>query len=235
MSEMPKRMLVVEDDAALLRGLSDNFRDAGFHVATAADGREGLSKVLDQTPDIVLLDVMLPLLNGYELCQRVRDAKLDLPIIMLTAKGQEEEIVRGLELGADDYVTKPFGIRELKARVKRLLKQREMVEPDLVHLGDLVLDRAAHVLRRDGQEVPLTTKEYRLLDFFVANSYRALTRSEIMNEVWGRSIIVSGRSVDRCVATLRSKIESVPAQPRFIRTIRDVGYRFEMVEREGPP
>lgn len=228
MSETQKRILIIEDDATLLRGLSDNFRDAGFLVATATDGREGLSKVLDDPPDVVLLDVMLPLLNGYELCQRVRNEKLDLPIIMLTAKGQEEDVVRGLELGADDYVTKPFGIRELKARVQRLLKQRAQVIPDLVQLGDLVLDRAAHVLMRDGQEVPLTTKEYRLLDFFVAHAHRALTRGEIMNEVWGRSIIVSGRSVDRCVATLRSKIESVPGRPRFIRTIRDVGYRFEM-------
>ena len=125
-------------------------------------------------------------------------------------------------------MTKPFGIRELKARVQRLLKQRAQVIPDLVQLGDFVLDRVAHVLMSDGQEISLTTKEYRLLDFFVAHAHRALTRSEIMNEVWGRSIIVSGRSVDRCVATLRSKIESVPGQPRFIRTIRDVGYRFEM-------
>ena len=228
MSESPKRILIVEDDAALLRGLSDNFRDAGFLVATATDGREGLSRVFDNPPDVVLLDVMLPLLNGFELCQRVRNEKLDLPIIMLTAKGQEEDVVRGLELGADDYVTKPFGIRELKARVQRLLKSRAQVVLDLVQLGDLVLDRAAHILTHDGQEIALTTKEYRLLDFFITHAHRALTRSEIMNEVWGRSIIVSGRSVDRCVATLRSKIESVPARPRFIRTIRDIDYRFEM-------
>lgn len=228
MNNDSKRMLIVEDDATLLRGLSDNFRDDGFAVTTAADGRDGLAKVLDDPPDIVLLDVMLPLLNGYELCQRVRDAKLDLPIIMLTAKGQEEEIVRGLELGADDYVTKPFGIRELKARVHRLLKQRTEEPQERIELGDAILDRVAHTLTRDGEQIPLTTKEYRLLDFFIAQTHRALTRSEIMNEVWGRSIIVSGRSVDRCVATLRSKIEPVPSQPRFIHTIRDVGYRFEM-------
>ena len=228
MNNDPKRILIIEDDATLLRGLSDNFQDDGFVVATAAEGRDGLTKVLNDPPDIVLLDVMLPLLNGYELCQRVRNAKLDLPIIMLTAKGQEEEIVRGLELGADDYVTKPFGIRELKARVHRLLKQRTDEAPHRVELGDLVLDRQAHTLTRDGAEIPLTTKEYRLLDFFVAKAHRALTRSEIMNQVWGRSMVVSGRSVDRCVATLRSKIEPVPGQPQFIHTIRDVGYRFEL-------
>ncbi len=228
MNDEPKRILIIEDDATLLRGLSDNFRDEGFAVATATDGRDGLTKVLDDPPDVVLLDVMLPLLNGYDLCQRVRGAKLDLPIIMLTAKGQEEEIVRGLELGADDYVTKPFGIRELKARVHRLLRQRTEQPCDRVELGDLVLDRVAHVLTRNGAEVPLTTKEYRLLDFFIARANRALTRSEIMNEVWGRSMIVSGRSVDRCVATLRGKIEPEPSRPQFIRTIRDVGYRFEL-------
>ena len=228
MNDQPKRILIIEDDATLSRGLSDNFHEDGFVVATATDGRDGLKKVLDDPPDIVLLDIMLPLLNGYELCQRVRSEKLDLPIIMLTAKGQEEEIVRGLELGADDYVTKPFGIRELKARVHRLLKQRTDVAPDRVELGDLVLDREAHTLTRDGAEVPLTSKEYHLLDFFIARAHRALTRSEIMNEVWGRSMIVSGRSVDRCVATLRSKIEPVPGRPQFIHTIRDVGYRFEL-------
>ena len=231
MNSDSKRMLIVEDDATLLRGLSDNFRDDGFNVTSAANGRDGLTKVLDDPPDIVLLDIMLPLLNGYELCQRVRDAKLDLPIIMLTAKGQEEEIVRGLELGADDYVTKPFGIRELKARVHRLLKQRTEKPPERIELGDTILDRVAHTLTRDGKEIPLTTKEYRLLDFFIAQAHRALTRSEIMNEVWGRSIIVSGRSVDRCVATLRSKIEPLPSQPKFIHTIRDVGYRFELLDR----
>lgn len=228
MNDQPKRILIVEDDATLLRGLSDNFRDDGFVVATAVDGRDGLTKVLDDPPDIVLLDVMLPLLNGYELCQRVRKTKLDLPIIMLTAKGQEEEIVRGLELGADDYVTKPFGIRELKARVHRLLRQRIDEIPNCVELGSLVLDREAHVLTRDGAEIRLTTKEYRLLDFFITQTHRALTRSEIMNAVWGRSMIVSARSVDRCVATLRSKIEPVPSQPQFIHTIRDIGYRFEL-------
>ena len=230
MSDEPKRMLIIEDDATLLRGLSDNFQDDGFVVSTASDGREGLTKVLDDPPDVVLLDVMLPLLNGYDLCQRVRDAKLDLPIIMLTAKGQEEEIVRGLELGADDYVTKPFGIRELKARVHRLLRQRTEQPMGRVELGDLVFDRVAHVLTRNGTEIPLTTKEYRLLDFFIARVNRAMTRSEIMNEVWGRSMIVSGRSVDRCVATLRGKIEPEPSRPQFIRTIRDVGYRFELPE-----
>jgi DNA-binding response OmpR family regulator len=193
-----------------LRGLNDNFRAADYDVETAADGEAGLAQVLAQPPDLLLLDIMLPLLNGYDLCQRVRQADLDFPILMLTAKGQEEEIVRGLELGADDYMTKPFGIRELLARAKRLLRRRLSDVPDCIEIGGALFDRTSHTLTRDGDPIPLTTKEYRLLDFFVAHPHRALTRNDIMNQVWGRSIIVSGRSVDRCVATLRSKIEPEP-------------------------
>ncbi|QDS97238.1 response regulator transcription factor [Adhaeretor mobilis] len=228
-----QRVLIIEDDPTLLRGLSDNFASAGFEVETASDGQAGLAQVLAQPPDIVVLDIMLPLLNGYDLCQRVRQAKLDLPILMLTAKGQEEEIVRGLELGADDYMTKPFGIRELLARVQRLLRRQAGDTPEVVEIGAAVFNRVSQKLTRDGAEISLTRKEYLLLEFFVSQTHRALTRREIMDQVWGRSLIVSGRSVDRCVATLRSKIEPQPgkpqpSKPQFIHTIRDVGYRFEL-------
>jgi len=221
------QILIIEDDATLLRGLKDNFTSAGYTVSTAADGQAGLAAVLAQRPDLVVLDIMLPLLNGYDLCQRIRDEKMMMPVLMLTAKGQEEEIVRGLESGADDYVTKPFGIRELLARVNNLLRRNESAEVTKVEFGDALLDREAHTLDVKGQRVTLTTKEYRLLELFVVNPHRALTRTDIMNRVWGRSVIVSSRSVDRCVATLRGKIEPDPARPRFIHTIRDVGYRFE--------
>lgn len=226
----PPRILIVEDDAALLRGLSDNFRSAGFEVETATDGEIGLARVLAEPPDLLLLDIMLPRLNGFDLCLRVRQMKLELPILMLTAKGQEEDVVRGLELGADDYVTKPFGIRELLARVKGLMRRRMEDTPERVEIGGAMFDRASHKLTREGQEIALTTKEYRLLEFLLSRPNRAITRKEIMDNVWGRSIIVSGRSVDRCVATLRSKIEGTPGQPRLIQTIRDVNYRFELPE-----
>ncbi|TWT82424.1 Alkaline phosphatase synthesis transcriptional regulatory protein PhoP [Planctomycetes bacterium CA13] len=221
------RVLIIEDDPVLLRGLGDNFRNAGFEIATAADGQSGLAQVLAGRPDLVVLDIMLPKLNGYELCRRVRKANLDLPILMLTAKGQEEDIVRGLELGADDYMTKPFGIRELLARAGRLLRSQSATHPDRVLIGDGVFDRTAHTFMRDGTLVPLTTKEYQLLDYFIGHPHRALTRGSILDHVWGRSLMVSTRSVDRCVATLRSKIEIEPSRPEFIHTIRDVGYRFE--------
>lgn len=225
-----QRVLIVEDDATLLRGLSDNFTSAGFEVQTATDGEAGIAYVLAEPPDLVVLDIMLPRMNGYDLCRRVRQAKLEMPILMLTAKGQEEDIVRGLELGADDYMTKPFSIRELLARVKTLLRRHGNEMAERIVIGDLIFDRTSHNLTRDGHEIPLTSKEYALLEYFASRPHRALTRGDIINHVWGRSIIVNGRSVDRCVATLRSKIEPTPSQPQFIHTIRDVGYRFGMPE-----
>lgn len=219
-------ILIVEDDAALLRGLVDNFCQRGYEVRTATDGKQGLAAALENPPDLLLLDIMLPGMNGYEVCRQLRRQALDLPIVMLTAKGQESEIVEGLELGADDYVTKPFSIHELAARVKAILRRTTPAEDDVYRFGDAELDVAGHRLTRDGVEVPLTTKEYRLLAYFLSRPNRALTRNEIMNHVWGRSIIVSGRSVDRCIATLRSKIEPDPQRPTFVHTIRDVGYRF---------
>jgi DNA-binding response OmpR family regulator len=221
-------ILIVEDEPALLRGLMDNFRSHGYYVRTATDGSSGLAAALDEPPDLLLLDIMLPKLNGYEICRRLRERKLDMPIIMLTAKGQEEEIVQGLELGADDYVTKPFSIRELLARVKALLRRRPADAESVHQIGDATFDLGSHKLSRNGKEVPLTTKEYRMLEYFVRRPNRALARSDIIDNVWGRSVIVTSRSVDRCVTTLRSKIEPNPHRPTLIQTIRDIGYRFEL-------
>ena len=223
-----QHILIVEDDPVLLRGLTDNFCDEGYQVSTATDGQAAIEMLLTQPPDLVLLDVMIPKVNGYDVCRRIRSENMTLPILMLTAKGQEQEIVRGLELGADDYVTKPFGIHELLARVSRLLRRQFTGDQTVIKFGNCVFDRVAHTLRIDDVLVPLATKEYRLLELFISHPHRALTRTEIMNQVWGRSVIVSSRSVDRCIATLRSKIEPTPAEPRFIHTIRDVGYRFEV-------
>lgn len=225
----PKTILIIEDDPVLLRGLKDNFEAQGYQVRTAKDGQRGLDALLTAPPDLLLLDLMLPKVNGYEICRTARARHLDMPIIMLTAKGQEEDIVRGLELGADDYVTKPFGIRELIARVKAFLR-RQGLESDGYEFGDCRLDLAAHKLFRKGVEVELTAKEFRLLEFFVTRAGRALTRDSILEAVWGSEVIVTDRSVDRCVTTLRSKIEPDSRNPRFVHTIRDIGYRFEDVE-----
>ena len=219
-------VLIVEDDPALLRGLKDNFEAQDYHVHLARDGREGLSAALANPPDLLVLDIMLPKLNGYEICRALRAKRLEMPIIMLTAKGQEEDIVRGLELGADDYVTKPFSIRELLARAKAFLRRREPAAGVFL-FGDCKLDFTAHRLFRSGAEVVLTAKEFRLLEFLTKRPGRALTRDQILDGVWGNNIMVNDRSVDRCVATLRAKIEIAPRNPCHLQTIRDIGYRFE--------
>lgn len=227
-------ILIIEDDPALLRGLKDNFEAQGYQVRAAGNGRKGLDALLKTPPDLVLLDLMLPAVNGYEICRAARASKLEMPIIMLTAKGQEEDIVRGLELGADDYVTKPFGIRELIARVKALLRRHPGECTDYA-FGDCRLDLAAHKLFRRGAEVPLTAKEFRLLEFFLKRPGRALTRETILDAVWGQEVLVTDRSVDRCVTTLRGKIEPDAHSPVFIHTIRDIGYRFETTPSNETP
>lgn len=221
-----RKVLIIEDDPTLLRGLKDNFETEGYEVHTANDGQKGLNAVLKDPPDLLLLDLMLPKVNGYEICRQARTRQLEMPIIMLTAKGQEDDIVRGLELGADDYVTKPFSIRELLARVRAFLR-RQGAESTGYEFGECRLDLAAHKLFRSGVEIELTAKEFRLLEFFLKRAGRALTRDSILDGVWGDEVIVTDRSVDRCVTTLRSKIEPDPRNPAFIRTIRDIGYRFE--------
>jgi len=225
---MPReRVLIVEDDTTLLRGLKDNFELHGYAVTTASDGEAGLEAALSSPPDVILLDIMLPGLDGFELCREVRAAELEMPIIMLTARGQEEDIVRGLNLGADDYVTKPFSIRELLARVRAFLRRRRAAVAEVLEFGEIRLDSRAHRLFRNGDEVTLTPKEFRLLEFLAGRPGRALTRDEIMRNVWGGQVVVTERSVDRCVTTLRAKIEPDPHRPVYIQTIRDVGYRFE--------
>lgn len=226
-----KSILIIEDDQTLLRGLCDNFKSRGFNVRTASDGNAALQQASRGDADIILLDIMLPEVNGYEICRSVRRAGVTTPIVMLTAKGQEDDIVRGLDLGADDYVTKPFSIRELIARVDALLR-RLSDGNEIIRFGDCELNLVARTLCRCGQSVPLTTKEFSLLTMFVQRPNRALTRNEILDRVWGQSVIVTSRSVDRCVTTLRSKIENDPSNPSLIQTIRDIGYRFEIPPEE---
>ena len=227
-----KTVLIIEDDTTLLRGLKDNFEFKGYDVRTAVNGEIGLNAALEITPDLILLDIMLPKINGFEVCMRVREAELDMPIIMLTAKGQEEDIVRGLNLGADDYVTKPFSIKELLARANAFMRRQRDPETEVHRFGDCELNTDSHKLLRDGSEVPLTPKEFGVLALFVSRVGRALTRDTIMQSVWGSNALVTFRSIDRCVNTLRSKIEPTPHNPTFIQTVRDVGYRFEIPEAE---
>ena len=220
------KILIIEDDPTMQRVLKDNFEFSGYEVRTVSDGGQGLQAVFDSKPDLILLDIMLPRINGFDLCRRLRKEGLTTPIIMLTAKSQESDIVLGLNLGADDYVAKPFSIDVLLARASACLRRR--AQPvEVFEFGDSKLDPSSHKLFRRGAEVLLTPKEFRLLDYFARNPGRALTREKILNGVWGEDLIVTDRSVDRCINTLRNKIEPDPEHPRFIKTIRDVGYRFE--------
>jgi DNA-binding response OmpR family regulator len=222
------KILIIEDDPTMQEALRDNFEFGGYTVHVAADGRTGLKAVFAHQPDLILLDIMLPGINGFDLCRRIRSEGLTIPIIMLTAKSQESDVVLGLNLGADDYVTKPFSIDVLLARVSACLRRRRQPPGAVVVFGDCRFDRSALKLFHDGQEVVLAPKELRLLDFFVRSAGRVLTRQTILNGVWGEEIIVTERSVDRCVASLRGKIEPEPAHGRFIKTLRDVGYRFDL-------
>ena len=221
-----ERILIVEDDPTMLRGLKDNFEYAGYNVLTATDGEAGLNAALNHKPDLIILDIMLPKINGYEICRLIRQEKLEMPIIMLTAKGEESDVVLGLNLGVDDYVTKPFSIKELLARAAAFLRRTRQTEKDMYEFADYCLDVPARKLTRRGDEIKLSPKEFKLLELFVKRPHRALTRDEILNKVWGYDCFVGPRSIDRFVTTLRNKIEPDPHNPTFIRTIREIGYKF---------
>ena len=220
------RVLLIEDEPALVRGLSDTLRARGFAVEAATDGERGLAAALRGEADLILLDVMLPKVNGYEICRAIRAHGIEVPVLMLTAKGQEQDVVLGLNLGADDYITKPFRVGELIARARAFLRRRGPA-PAIFRFGDCQVDLRARKVRRRGAEIDLTAKEYGLLAFFTTRPGCALSRDVILNAVWGSSVFVTPRSIDRCVATLRAKVEPAPHTPIYIQTIRDIGYRFE--------
>jgi DNA-binding response OmpR family regulator len=220
------RILLVEDEPALARGLSDTLRANGFDVTVAADGERGLDAAVNGQVDLILLDVMLPKINGYEICRAVRAQGIDVPIVMLTARGQEQDVILGLNLGADDYVTKPFRSGELVARARAFLRRRGPA-PTSFRFGDCEVDLTARKVLRSGTEIDLTAKEFALLAYFGARPGCALSRDVILNAVWGNAVFVAPRSIDRCVTTLRAKVEPDPHRPIYIQTIREIGYRFE--------
>lgn len=224
---MNAQVLIIEDDPVLLRGLKDNFEFEGCRVHTAVDGQCGLDRAFELRPDLIVLDVMLPRVNGYEICRALREAKFDAPILMLTAKGQESDVVLGLKLGADDYVTKPFSIKELLARAEALVRRSKGRDAHRFTFGDCALDLESRVLTRGGKELAMSPTEFELLAYFVKNAGRALSRDTIMASVWGYGSMVTPRSIDRFVNALRNKIEPEPAAPRFIKTVREFGYKFE--------
>jgi DNA-binding response OmpR family regulator len=228
-----RTVLIVEDEPAMLRGLEDNFKAKGYYVLTAMDGRQGLDAALKEKPDLILLDIMLPGINGYEVCSSVREKGLEMPIIMLTAKDQESDIVLGLNLGADDYVTKPFSIKELMARADAFLRRRKDTEPPAYEFADCRLDVAGRTLLRDGKPVPLTPGEFKMLHLFLRKAGCPLTQDEIRETVFGYSHFITVRDIDKAVESLRGKVEPDPAKPRHIHIIPNIGYRFEVPGSES--
>jgi DNA-binding response OmpR family regulator len=224
-----KTVLIIEDNPTMVRALEDNFTMKGYKVKTALDGQLGLAAALEGGVDLIILDIMLPKINGFEICSQVRNKGINTPIIMLTAKDQEQDIVMGLNLGADDYVTKPFGIKQLLARAEALLRRTMQPEPDVYQFGDFELDIVNQKLTHNDVEVLLSPKEYNVLHLFVKKQGSVLTREEILRSAFGNAHFVSEKNIDGFVKAIREKIEPDANKPVFIHTVVDIGYKFEPV------
>ena len=222
------RILVVEDEPGIALGLEDDLKMEGYEVEVVGDGVAASRRAREAGFDLILLDVMLPGKDGFEVCRELRRAGLRTPILMLTAKAQEAEKVMGLELGADDYVTKPFGTRELRARIKALLRRASgEQEAECYGFGDVEVDFARGELRRSGKAVELTPIEFKLLGVFIRARGRVLSRDQLMDSAWGSETFSCARVVDNHIANLRRKIEPDPAEPRYLVNVRGLGYRFD--------
>ena len=221
------RILIVEDEPAMVAGLRDNFEYEGYEVISAGDGVEGLDRALSENPDLVVLDVMMPRMSGLDVCKQLKVKQPALPIIMLTARGQEIDKVVGLELGADDYVTKPFSIRELMARVKAVLRRAAPQPPsDIYKFSDVEVNIRSNEVLRAGSRVELSAKEFALLAYFVAHPAETLSRDRLLDAVWGYENYPNTRTVDTHIVHLRQKLEPIPEEPRFILTVHGTGYKF---------
>ena len=220
------RILIVEDEPDIALGLRDDLTREGYRVESVADGATAIQRGLDEKWDLILLDVMLPRADGFEVCRQLRSAGVQTPIILLTAKTHEAEKVMGLELGADDYVTKPFSPRELRARIRARLRRTE-AEMGVERFGDVEIDFDRAEARRNGTLIDLTALELRLLKTFLTRRGRVLTRAQLIDSAWEGGTNVTDRVVDTHILNLRKKVEPQPSEPRFIRGVRGVGYRFD--------
>jgi two-component system alkaline phosphatase synthesis response regulator PhoP len=222
------KILIIEDEPDMVLGLKDNFEFEGYEVATASDGAAGLERARSVKPDLVILDIMLPTLSGLEVCKTLRGEGFDSPIIMLTARGQEIDKVVGLELGADDYVTKPFSIRELLARVRAILRRTDGSKKRLARysFADVELDFEAYKAKRAGQDLDLSPREFELLRYLIERKGETVSRDRLLEDVWGYESYPSTRTVDTHIAKLRAKIGDSGSEPRHILTIHGVGYKF---------
>jgi two-component system alkaline phosphatase synthesis response regulator PhoP len=229
------RILIVDDEPEMVRGLEDNLRFEGYQTLSATDGRRGLALALSEAPDLMLLDVMMPGMSGWDVCRQLRAKGLDIPVIMLTARGEEADRVLGLELGADDYVAKPFGLRELLARIRAVLRRpgpRQKFEE--LAFGDVRVHLRGRQVWKAGREVKLTRKELDLLRYLVEHRGEVITRDRLLDEVWGYDRFPTTRTVDTHILRLRQKFERDPEHPAYIVTAHGQGYRFVGDEREEP-
>ena len=228
MNHATGRLLIVEDEPAIALALEDDLSLEGYDVTVVHDGLEALKRAREGTFDAILLDVMLPGKDGFEICRELRRIRIRTPILMLTARAQEAEKVLGLEAGADDYVTKPFGIRELRARIAALLRRSQVDAPAAtVKVGEAEIDLERAEIRRGGETLPLTPLEFRLLQTFVRSRGRILTRAQLISEAWGPNTFVSDRVVDNHIGSLRKKLEP-DDEPRYLQNVRGIGYRFDL-------
>jgi DNA-binding response OmpR family regulator len=232
------KILIIEDDPAIVRGLKDTLEDESFEVLTAADGGEGYEKIVRGKPDLIILDIMLPKLGGFDLCRRVRNEGIPTPILILTARGEEADRVKGLDLGADDYVVKPFSLLELLARVRALLRRpppassaaRAFVET--LKFGDVVIDFRCFESRKAGAILEMSRKEFGILRCLASRAGGVVTRDELLDEVWGVDSYPTTRTVDNHMSMIRAKIEDNPAEPKYLLTVHGVGYKL-IVDESG--
>ncbi len=225
---MNEKILLVEDEKTLAKALKFSLEKEGFIVSVAHDGEEAMEALSHETPDLLILDLMLPKVDGYEVCRRLR-RNSDLPIIMLTARNEDIDKILGLELGADDYMTKPFNTRELLARIKAILRRTVQLEPGgrkTISMGDLQVDLIRHRVTVEEREIPLTAREYALISFLASNPGRVYSREQLLEEVWGYDFCGDARTVDVHIRHLREKMEKHPAEPHYILTVWGTGYKF---------
>lgn len=225
---MMETILIIEDERDMVTGLKFNLEARGYQVTAAYDGEAGYRKALDDHPDLVILDLMLPKMNGYEVCKNLKEKAPSIPIIMLTAKSQEAEIVTGFELGADDYVTKPFSVLELLARIKAVLRRTKTGTriPEVYRIGDLEINFRKHDALKGRKPLSLSAREFEILKYFIERSGEVVSREDLLNHVWGYETYPNTRTVDTHIAKLRQKIEKDPEQPALIITLHGIGYKF---------
>jgi two-component system alkaline phosphatase synthesis response regulator PhoP len=222
------RILVVEDDPAIATALEDDLRLEGYDVEVVGDGPAAIERASRSRFELMLLDVMLPGKDGFDVCRELKRRGVETTILLLTARGSESDKVLGLDLGADDYVTKPYSPKELRARIRALLRRNAQMRAEVVRFGDCEVDFTRGELRRGGKAVPVTPLEFKLLMLFVTRPGRVLTRRILIDEAWGRNTAITERVVDNQIANLRKKIEPSSAEPRFLKSVRGIGYRFDL-------